>query len=191
MTFSESINDLFAREEWAKARQLLEERLQEEPNNHWLLTRLGTTYYEQENYKKALAFSQKAQKLAPSCPLVLWDLASTREMLGDDLGAVDVYTKLFRMGVKGVGEEECGEGLAWAQSLLTDCLYSVAGCLHRLGRQGEALWFIRQHLEFRALGAKSIYPLKSARARLRQIAGAPSGVFERELGEAGKRLAHV
>jgi len=189
MTFSQQINMLFAQEEWAKARRLLERRLAKEPDNHWLLTRLGTTYYEQQDYEKALGFSQKAFQIAPHCPLVLFDLASTLEMLGEDAQAVKIYAKLFQRGVKGVAEEECGEGVVWARSLLADCLYSVAGCQHRLEHHEQAMWFIQLHLEWRARGAKSIYSVKEARERLREIAGPSlSAVFENETGEAGKML---
>ncbi|HVS37904.1 MAG TPA: tetratricopeptide repeat protein [Gemmataceae bacterium] len=191
MTFSEQINDLFEHEKWMDARRLLEQRLKAEPDSHWLLTRLGTAYYEQKNYKKALNLSEKAYKLAPHCPLVLWDLASTLEMLGADLGAVKFYTQLFQKGVRGIAEDECGEGVVWAQSLLADCLYSVAGCLYRLGNE-KAPWFIRQHLEWRAAGIKSIYSAREARDRLLEISGASlSRVIEQGAGEAGKALELV
>src|SRR5438132_1703684 len=65
---------------------------------------------------------------------------------------------------------------------------SHAGCLHRLGRQKEAISLIQQHLEWRASGTRSIYSLKEARKRLRQIAGSSLGdVIERETKEAGKK----
>jgi tetratricopeptide (TPR) repeat protein len=192
MTFSQKINDLFEREKWAKAGRLLEQRLAKEPHNHWLLTRLGTTYYEQRDYQKALELTQEAHQLAPNCPLVLFDLASSLEMLGDDAQAVKTYAKLFQKGVKGIAEEECGEGVPWARSLLADCLYSVAGCLHRLGDRQKALGFMQQYLEWRAMGVKSIYSRKEVRERLREIADPSLGdVFEQETGEAGKKLELV
>ena len=148
----------------AQARALLEPRLKDESNNHWLLTRLGTTYYEERDYRKALRLSRRAYKLRPHCPLVLWDLASTLEMLGQDRKVLEIYKILFALGPKRLAEEECGEGINWASALLTDCLYSAAGCLHRLGEPEEALACIQQHLEMRALGVKSIYSLREGRA---------------------------
>jgi tetratricopeptide (TPR) repeat protein len=197
MTFSEQINRLFEQEEWAKARRLLEARLKDEPNNHWLLTRLGTTYYEERDYKKALELSQKAIKIAPDCPLVLWDFASTQEMLGDDAGAIRTYAKLFKMTTKEAPNEECWEGMHWegeqrSLSLLADCFYSVAGCLHRLGQRDKALWFIQEYLEWRAAGVKSIYSAKEVRGRVMEILGSPlSDAFEERIGEAGRQLEFV
>ncbi len=138
MTFSDRINKLFQAGRWTEARALLEPRLKDEPNNHWLLTRLGTTYYEERDYRMALRFSRRALKLRPHCPLVLWDLASTLEMLGQDRKALEIYKILFALGPKRLAEEECGEGINWAAALLTDCLYSAAGCLHRLGEPEAA-----------------------------------------------------
>jgi hypothetical protein len=191
MTFSEEINGLFEHEQWAVARRRLEKRFAEEPHSHWLLTRIGTTYYEEHNYKKAMELSQKAYNLAPTCPLVLWDLASTLEMLGDDLEALKIYGELFARGTRSIAEDECGEGMAWARTLLTDCLYSGAGCLHRLGKERKALWSIQQHLKLRAMGVKSIYALREARTRLREIAGSSDSLFENEIAEAAKELAPV
>ena len=191
MTFSARINKLFQAGRWAEARALLEPRLKAEPNSHWLLTRLGTTYYEELDYRKALQLSRRAYKLAPRCPLVLWDLASTLEMIGEDRKALDIYKTLFALGPKGVAEEECGEGINWASALLTDCLYSAAGCLHRLGEQDAALACIQQHLEMRALGVKSIYSLREARKRLADVAGPRQRIIDQAIGETQRRLQAV
>jgi len=192
MTFSEQINDLFERAKWAEARRLLEARLREQPRNHWVLTRLGTTYYEEQDYERALALTQRAQALAPTCPLVVWDLASTLEMLGKDRKALRLYQGLVARGTRAIANDECGEGIAWARSLLTDCLYSVAGCLHRLGRHQEALRSIQEYLQLRAMGVRSVYSLKEGRTRLQEISGASRAEFiEHEIGASGKRLAKV
>jgi tetratricopeptide (TPR) repeat protein len=190
-TFSDQINDLFKREQWAQARKLLQKRLEKEPNSHWLLTRLGTTYYEERDYPKALDLSRRAIQLAPECPLVLWDLASTLEMLGDDRGALRAYRGLFARGPQRIADDECGEGMPWALSLLTDCLYSAAGCLHRIGDRDAAVSCLRQHLELRALGAKSIYTRRDVGKRFAEIAGSRLGLIEREIGDAERALHAV
>jgi tetratricopeptide (TPR) repeat protein len=191
MTFSERINDLFKRQKWAEARRLLKKRLEKEPNDHWILTRLGTTYYEERDYLKALEFSRQAQPLAPECPLVLWDLASTLEMLGDDRNALGVYRELFARGPQRIATDECGEGMKWAVALLADCLYSAAGCLHRIGERDAAVSCLRQHLELRALGAKSIYSRREVSKRFAEVAGSRLGLIEQEIGEAERQLNAV
>jgi len=81
-------------------------------DDHWLLTRLGLTYYEEHNYKKALFYETQALRLAPKCPLVLWDYAGTLEMLGRDKEAIAIYRKLVKRGVDKIAYGECGEGRA-------------------------------------------------------------------------------
>jgi tetratricopeptide (TPR) repeat protein len=188
VTFSDRINGLFKREQWAQARKLLQKRLEKEPKNHWLLTRLGTTYYEERDYPKALDLSRQAIQLAPECSLVLWDLASTLEMLGDDRGALRAYRGLFARGPQRIADDECGEGMPWALSLLTDCLFSAAGCLHRIGDRDAAVSCLRQHLELRTLGAKSIYSRREVGKRFAEIAGSRLGLIEREIGDAERAL---
>ena len=57
-------------------------KLKSSPNDHWLLTRLGLTYYEERRYKQALKYELRALAEAPNCPLALWDYAGSLEMLG-------------------------------------------------------------------------------------------------------------
>ena len=69
-TFSQQINDLFAREDWRTARALIETEMAkrgDEPG-HWLLTRLATTFYEEREYKKALPLLEKARQLGSRLP---------------------------------------------------------------------------------------------------------------------------
>jgi hypothetical protein len=63
----------FHREEWTKARSLISKALRTNKVDHWLITRLATAYYEQHKYKRALELDRRALRLAPRCPLALWD----------------------------------------------------------------------------------------------------------------------
>src|SRR5438309_778426 len=71
------IDRLFAQERWADARAVLAKELAREPDSHWLRARLSTTYYEELNYDRALEEVEEARRLAPDCPLVLWEYAGT------------------------------------------------------------------------------------------------------------------
>jgi len=66
------IEDAIQQEDWPTARRLIRAALRREPESHWLLTRLGLTYYEEHNYERALVSDHQAYQLAPRCPLVLW-----------------------------------------------------------------------------------------------------------------------
>ncbi len=109
------IEALLAAEDWEAARSLIRTRLATEPDSHWLLTRLGLTYYEQRRYRQALRYEGQALRLAPRCPLVLWDYAGTLDMLGRTSEALRIYRRLIRRGVERLAFGECGEGRAWAR----------------------------------------------------------------------------
>ena len=47
--------------------------IKDNPYNYHLLTKLSFLYFREWNINKAIEFSQKAFKLAPSDPVVLWD----------------------------------------------------------------------------------------------------------------------
>jgi tetratricopeptide (TPR) repeat protein len=68
---SKEIEKLIAAKDWKDARKLIRAALRKKPDSHWLLTRLGLTYYEEYNYEKALFYSGQALELAPNCPLVM------------------------------------------------------------------------------------------------------------------------
>jgi tetratricopeptide (TPR) repeat protein len=66
-----AIEKLIEAEDWERARGLIRAALRAELADHWLLTRLSLTYYEQRRYRTALRWSDKALALGPDCPLVL------------------------------------------------------------------------------------------------------------------------
>src|ERR1700736_806345 len=93
------IQRAFDADDWKQARKLIRAELEKDPTHHWLLTRLATTYYEEKDYAKALAISEKAMRSNPRCPLVLWDYACALDMLGRSDDAIVVWDKLLRRGV--------------------------------------------------------------------------------------------
>ncbi|HXJ34697.1 MAG TPA: tetratricopeptide repeat protein [Candidatus Eisenbacteria bacterium] len=145
---------------WVAARNAIEKKLQVEPDNHWLLTRLGLTYYELRDYAASLPYCERALALAPRCPLVLWDYAGTLQMLGRHREAVEVYRGLIRRGAKRIAHGRCGEGLARARGLIADCHYRLADSLKALGRSDDALAEFTKHLDLRGPGCLSIYKLE-------------------------------
>jgi tetratricopeptide (TPR) repeat protein len=167
---SDKINHLFDEDRYEEARTLLEKELAKSGNesDHWLLTRLSTTYYEQRKYKQALQLVEKAHQQAPHCPLVLWDYAGTLDALGHSQQAIEVYMSLIERGAEKVGRDECGEGLEWAIVLLTDCYYRISLCLQDLNRSKEAWQFFVMYAKLRFAGAESIYA-DEEKATLRHV----------------------
>jgi tetratricopeptide (TPR) repeat protein len=160
------IETLIEEERWEQAREAIRKALKKAPADHWLLTRMSTTYYEERDYESALEWSDRAFAEAPNCPLVLWDRAGTLDMLGRTREALAVYGKLLERGIQTIAEDECGEGEEWAASLLTDCVYRAARCFEDLSHPWPALVLSACYLRLRDLGCESIYPREEASAGL-------------------------
>jgi tetratricopeptide (TPR) repeat protein len=141
-------------------------QLRRSPNDHWLLTRLGLTYYEQRRYKQALRYELLALAEAPHCPLALWDYAGSLEMLDQTEAALKVYMRLVRRGIQRIAFGDCGEGLGWARGLIADCHYRMAGCYAALQRPKMAIKSLKRHIGLRGPGCRSIYSLAKVRKEL-------------------------
>jgi tetratricopeptide (TPR) repeat protein len=162
----DEIERRIAREDWNGARELMSAALCEKPDDHWLLTRLALTYYEQRNYAEALRLSEEALQLVPRCPLVLWDYAGALEMLDRPVEALVVYRRLIRRGPRRIATGHCGEGLARARGLVADCMYRAAQCHAALEEVDEALRMYERHLSARGPGCHSIYGFPEVKKRV-------------------------
>lgn len=170
------IERLIRDDKWLAARKAIRAALKADPKSHWLLTRLGLTYYETRRYAASLPYQERALALAPRCPLVLWDYAGTLQMLGRHREAIDVYRRLTRRGVRRIATGPCGEGLARAKGLVADCHYRIANSLRALGRIDEARSEFDAHLDMRGPGCQSIYALRELdRPEWRRTKRRPTG----------------
>ena len=157
---SDKIEKLINDEKWPEAREAIRIKLKKNPDDHWLLTRLGLTYYEERKYKKALEFSKKAFKIAPKCPLVLWDYAGSLQMLDQHEKAIIIYKNIVKQSVEEIAYGECGEGKAWARGVIADSFYRLSLSYQDLGKIKLANDAFVKHLDIRGPGCRSIYPLK-------------------------------
>ena len=163
------IEEAIERDNWDKARRLIRQWLRREPHDHWLLTRLGLTYYEQQQYKRALQYERKALQMEPYCPLVVWDYAGTLDMLGRKKEALSVYRWLSSWDEKRLAFGPCGEGIQAARSLIADCFYRIGAILEEQGQRKRAVAAFREHLSRRTRGTRSIYPLSQVRRRYARL----------------------
>ena len=166
---SKAVEAAIRSEKWKSARQLIRAELKEKPDSHWLLTRLGLTYYEERAYRKSLSYSRKALRLAPHCPLALWDYAGSLQMLGRHSMALRVYRQLLSRGVEQIAHGDCGEGRAWARGLMADCLYRQAQSYTELKEQKAAIDAYRKHLKMRGPGCRSIYAVRTVKKELSEL----------------------
>ena len=156
-------------EEWPRARRLIREGLSLKPADHWLLSRLALTYYEQKQYRRALHYELKALQDAPYCPLAIWGYAGTLDMLGRRKEALKLYRWLVSWGEDELAYGPCGEGIRWARSLIADCYYRIARIQEDSGQRKRAISSYKEHFAKRNRGVRSIYALNDVKLRLRTL----------------------
>jgi len=162
------IDLLFEQENYPIARKILLKELKENPNDHWLLTRISTTYYEEKKYKKALDFSKKAIQFAPDCPLTQWDHAGDLEMTGNLCNAIKIWKRLLSLDTEKLANDQCGEGMTRAKALQMDCAFRLGIAYNELNKPLESKKYFDLHLKLRYPGNRSIYRLKYVMKRIKQ-----------------------
>ena len=158
---------LLQKSEWAQARALLERERDKEPDNHWVLTQLGVTYYEQGRYDDALELFAESLPIVPDCPLTLWNIAGTLDALGRHAEAVPVYVWLLQSN-KSPAEDPCWESKEWTETLKTDCLYRLGVCSQMLGKTQQAQQCFHQYANLLLSGIHGSYPIEDV---MRQLQG--------------------
>ncbi|MHC4945277.1 MAG: tetratricopeptide repeat protein [Planctomycetota bacterium] len=169
----DDIEKAIEKQDWKKARQLLRNALKRKPDNHWLLNRLGLTYYEQLEYKRAIHYIEKALAIAPRCPLALWDYAHCLDMTGKMKEAIATYRKIVKLGVERIAHGDCGQGKGWARGLIADCHLRMAYCYKDLRQLKMAVKVLKRHLKLRGPGCRSIYNIEDVRKLLHRLVYEP------------------
>lgn len=168
--FGARINKLFAQGRWEAARKLLTSEHLQKPDDHWVLTQLGVTFYERGRYKEALKRFLKSRNLVPDCPLTLWNLAGALDALGQHSKAAKIYTSLLQSRAT-PAKDPCWESKAWANALKTDCVYRLGKCFQNLHKNQDAERCYRQYLELLLKGAKGSYSIEDVFRRIRSLHG--------------------
>ncbi len=173
---------------WKSAQDVIEQQLKDEPDDHWLWSRLSGVKYEQRDYKGALAAADRALEIVPDCPLALWSRAGALDMLGKTREAAEVYKELLHRGGEEIinpdeDAEECWEGKNWTKGLLADCIFRTAGCLVKMGKEAKARKRPEEATKFQQKAAEfyqiflnlldyerhGIYSREDAEARLKKL----------------------
>jgi tetratricopeptide (TPR) repeat protein len=178
--FSDKINRLFEQEEWGKARPLLEAELLKKPDDHWVLTQIGVTYYEQRRYEESLNWFLKSKEIVPDCPLTLWNLAGAFDALGKPADAINLYTWIVEC-TKSAKDDPCWESKHWADALKTDCVYRLGVCFQDSGNSIAADYCFRRYIDLVLTGIKGLYSTEDARLRIQSLPGEKNGGADVEL----------
>jgi tetratricopeptide (TPR) repeat protein len=166
-SLTNKIGRLFRQSKWQEARTLLESERRTRPEDHWVLTQLAVTFYEQRRYAKALRLEMASLKVVPDCPLTLWNLAGTLDAMGRHVEAIAIYTSLLRSR-KTPQEDPCWESLRWADALKADCIYRLGVCYQNLRRKEAAERCFRRYLDLLLTGIDGSYSPDDV---LRQVRG--------------------
>ena len=163
------IEEAIEADNWVVARKLIKAELKSNPKDHWLLGRLGLTYYEQRKYDHALYWTATALQEAPYCPLLIWDYACALAMLERNDEALSLYRWLLSWGQVGLAYGECGEGIQRARALIADCHYRIA-CIWDEKRQWKrSSTEFEKYLELRRNGHGSIYSLREVKRQYAEV----------------------
>ncbi len=169
-TLSNRVNLLFQQGKWVTARKLLEEEREKDPTDHWVLTQLGVTFYEQRRYQEALQLFLASLKIVRDCPLTLWNAAGALDSLARHDEAVHIYTWLLRAKTL-PKKDPCWESKGWADALKADCVYRLGRCFEHLGKREVAKHCYHQYMNLLATGIEGTYSVDDVLGRVRSLSG--------------------
>ncbi|MGH7135300.1 MAG: tetratricopeptide repeat protein [Pirellulales bacterium] len=171
--FSTRFWSLLKREEYEKARALLEKELLTDPENHWLITQLGVTFYEQRKYDEALRYFRRSREILDDCPLTLWNLAGALDAVGKHSEAIEIYTSLLESKIT-ADIDPCWESEAWSDRLKADCVYRLGVCFQNQRKKKSAKHCYRQYLDLLSIGVDGTYSSQEVVEKLRGLLPARS-----------------
>ena len=169
----DKFNTLWKENKFTELREHLFEWLKEKPegdwNNHWQLAQIAETFYLQKHFDQALEYAEKAWKLAPHCPMTIWEYSECLNRTGRYLEAEPLYRNIIRRGVNRVAFGECGEGIRAARTLVNDCRYGLSLDLADRGEFKLAVKYLKQHIANRNQNCKSLFRLREVKKDLADV----------------------
>jgi len=171
------IKDLIQRGMWEAARTMLQRERERDPENHWVLTQLGVTFYEQRRYEEALRLFLASHGIVRDCPLTLWNLAGTLDSVGKHADATRIYTWILQSNVS-PDDDPCWESKEWTDALKADCVYRLGVCFQHLGNKRKAEHCYRQFLNLLSIGVEGSYTIDDVKRHMRdfQDSGKPKNL---------------
>ena len=167
-TRNRRIEALLEQEKWDEARKLINKALADDPENHWLLTQLGVTYYEKRDYAESIRRFLSSLDIVSNCPLTLWNLAGALDAIGKPEAAVPIYAWLIRTN-KSADDDPCWESKDWADALKTDCVYRLGLCFEHMNRRDSSEHCFRQYVNLLLAGMNGTYSMEDVARHIRDI----------------------
>jgi tetratricopeptide (TPR) repeat protein len=135
--------------------------------DHQTIIRRGLALHESRRYAAALPYFDRALRVAPGCPVAVYNRANTLHMLGRDDEAYPLLIQLTRLGAAELARR-CPD--SQPRSLRMDCHFLLFYTI--LGRRGfcrEAIRHARTHLRLRCRGVQSLWSIRHVRRELADI----------------------
>ncbi|CAN5181689.1 hypothetical protein BH11PLA2_BH11PLA2_07600 [soil metagenome] len=175
------LDKALADERWPQARALILRELKTDPDNHWLLTQLGVTLYEEKRYSESLAVFESSLAIVDDCPLTQWNIGGALDMLGRPREAIRHYLWILNQNST---DDPCWESVEWTASLRADCLYRLGHCYRQLKQNAKAARCFRQYLELLYVGVTGIYTADDTAKSLALVTVKPSALqFTRRVND--------
>ena len=184
-----TIEKLIERGQWQEARRLVEKELVKQPDNHWLLTQLGATYFEQRRYRESLRPLLSALEVVPDCPLTLWNIAGALDALNKPELAIPIYAWLLG-STKFPDDDPCWESEEWTSALKTDCVFRIGTCFQHMERWQSAEHCFRQYINLLLAGMNGTYPIEDAAQCIRELNGKAKHTNGKEVRDAIASILH-
>ncbi len=174
-TLNKRINSLFQQNAWKEARKLLEIEHEKDSEDHWVVTQLGVTFYEEKKYRDALQLFRKSLEIVNDCPLTRWNLAGALDAVGDQSGAKEIYIWLLRAKTS-PEHDPCWESPEWADAIKHDAVFRLGACLQSLGEKKKAETCYRRYLDLLLAGGNGMYSAEDVTAKIRSLHNGERGV---------------
>ena len=138
------------------------------PKDYWLLAKRSYINFERGNYNESLKEAEKAYKLAPDNPVIMWVYGRALYITRKTDKSLAIFKKIIRKNPKRIAES-----LGWtknkAQDLINTCRFEIAHCYIQLNRLKLAERLLERHLFYRNYINKNYYSIGSARKTLNLI----------------------
>lgn len=152
--------------DFSKAKRILKEALEKNPDEYWIISNLAICHYETGKFKLALELSNQAYTIAPEDPMVLNYHASILKVNDFFKEAIEMWLKIINTSEEVLANSRFGEGIKWAKSLKVDTLFNLGNAYYLMDDYQTAVKYYKEHLNNRKRGLYSLFSKAEVQAEL-------------------------
>lgn len=134
-------------------------------DRHGVLIERAVRLHNRLRYTEALPLAEEAYRIAPACPVVLYNLANTLHMLGRGARARTLLQRLVATSADSLRRACPANGSP--RSFQVDAHYLLFEVeLYRTGAWRESVAHARRHLRLRTRGLRSVWTRRAIERRI-------------------------